>query len=115
MRHRWLRHRGTETQRKKLDADCAAELRSIRMRNLNHRWLKTNAALGCARPVLRLPIIKLLPSVICVHLSNLRPKLVQYLRVSVPLWQSQSIRMILSRQPIPDGRPSDLQPNSTDV
>ena len=66
------------------------------------RWLKTNAALGCERPVLRLPIIKLLHSVICVHLSNLRPKLAQYLRVSVPLWQSHyadGLRFIAVRSP----------------
>ena len=56
--------------------------------------------------MLRLAIFKLPPSVICVHLSNLRPKLSQYLRVSVPLWQSydaHGLRFIAVRTRITAG------------
>lgn len=57
-----------------MDADCADYadgFKSIAVRNLNHRWPKTNAVGGCERSVIPLPFIKLLPSaficVICVQ------------------------------------------------
>jgi len=65
---------------------------------------KTNAVGGCERSVTPLPLIKLLPSAVSVHLRNLRPMLVQHLRISLPL-----------QQPIPDEHPSDSSPNLTDV
>jgi hypothetical protein len=90
-----------------LNADCADHadgFKSIAVRNLNHRWPKTNTIGGCERSVIPLPFIKLLPSAICVHLRNLRPKLVQHLRVSLPVWE-----------PIPDEHSPDFSPNLPDV
>jgi len=83
-------------------ADHPDGFKSIAVRNRNHRWPNINAIDGCERSVIPPPRIKLLPTAICVH--KLRPKLVQHLHVSLPLWQ-----------PIPDEHSLDFSPNSPDV
>jgi hypothetical protein len=96
-----------ETQGQKLNADSADHadgFKSFAGTNLNRRWPKTNIGGDCERSVIPLSFTKFLPSAICVHPHNPRPKLLQQLRVSLPLWQ-----------PIPDEHSSDFSTNLPDV